>query len=255
MTIASTAVLASIVAGLATGLGAIPIYFKKDFSKGTLDVGIGFSAGVMLVASFLSLILPGIEEAQKIYTYNFSLPVVLASILAGYLFIILIHEILPHEHFIKEKDMRHNRKMSRVYLIIFAICLHNLTEGLAVGVGFSGESQSGGIALALAIAIQNMPEGLVVAFGLLSEGSSKNKAFLVALLSGLVEPVAALLGYLSAGVSSYTLPIALGFAGGTMLFVICQEMLPELFREGHEKNATLGVIIGVLTMLAIDFYL
>ncbi len=255
MTITTTAILASILAGLATGLGALPIYFKKEFSKQSLDVGIGFSAGVMLVASFLSLILPGIEESQKVYSELLSLPIVLASILAGYLFIIFIHEFLPHEHFIKETDMQHNRKVSRVYLIVFAICLHNFPEGLAVGVGFSGDAQGGGIALALAIAIKNMPEGLVVAFGLLSEGASKNRAFFIALLSGLVEPVAAFFGFLSASISAYSLPVALGFAGGTMLFVICQEMLPELFREGHEKNATLGVIIGVLSMISIDFYL
>lgn len=250
----TTAMLATIFAGLATGLGALPIYFKKDFSKKTLDIGLGFSAGVMLVAAFLSLIIPGITEAKTTYSTTSALPIVLLGIFLGYLFIIFIHEVLPHEHLNKKTDMKHRKKMSRIALIVLAITLHNFPEGLAVGVGFGGDNQSGGMALAIAIALQNMPEGLVVAFGLLSEGASKHRAFVMALLSGLIEPVAAAIGYYSSGLSHQTLPFALAFAGGTMLFVICQEMLPELFRQGHERNATLGVIIGVMTMLSIDFY-
>ncbi|MBC87062.1 MAG: ZIP family metal transporter [Bdellovibrionaceae bacterium] len=252
--ITTTAIAGTLIAGFATGLGAIPIYFKKEFSKTTLDVGLGFSAGVMLVASFLSLIIPGIEQAQEVFPKEWSLLIVLLGLLAGYFFIILVHDFLPHEHLHKETDMKHRRKMSRVTLLVLAITLHNLPEGLAVGVGFGGGDEVNGMALAIAIALQNMPEGLVVAFGLLSEGASKNKAFIMALLSGLVEPVAAVFGFLSSSFTQYSLPISLGFAGGTMLFVICQEMLPELFREGHEKHATLGVIIGVMTMLSIDFY-
>ncbi|ATH07131.1 hypothetical protein BIY24_04020 [Halobacteriovorax marinus] len=249
-----TAIVWTLIAGIATGLGAIPIYFKKEFSKKSLDVGLGFSAGVMLVASFLSLIIPSVSEAKEVYTYNVGLPLILISLFTGYLFIIFIHDILPHEHLIKHTDMKHRKKMSRVALIVLAISLHNFPEGLAVGVGFGSGDEGNGIALALAIALQNMPEGLVVAFGLLSEGASKHKAFAMALLSGLVEPVAAAIGFISSSVTHYSLPIALSFAGGTMLFVICQEMLPELFREGHEKHATLGVIVGVMSMLAIDYY-
>ena len=250
-----TAILGTLIAGLSTGLGALPVYFTKTFSKKSLDIGLGFSAGIMLVASFISLILPGLEEARKVYPIYLSLPVVLGSLVLGYLFIILIHEFLPHEHvLIKGKDPKHQKNVSRVTLIVLAIALHNFPEGLAVGVGFGSGNESSGLSLALAIALQNMPEGLVVAFGLLSEGTSKHRAFFMALLSGLVEPLAALLGYFSAHTSLYSLPIALSFAGGTMLFVICQEMLPELFRQGHERNATLGVISGVATMLAIDFY-
>lgn len=252
--ISAVAISGALIAGAATGLGALPIYFKREFSKRSLDVGLGFSAGVMLVASFLSLIVPGIESSKQVYSDVWGLPVVLVGLLTGYLFIILVHDYLPHEHMFKESDMLHKRKMSRMALVVWAIALHNFPEGLAVGVGFGSGDEAQGLVLAAAIGLQNIPEGLVVALGLLSEGASKNKAFVVALLSGLVEPVAAMVGLLSSSASLYSLPIAMGFAGGTMLFVICQEILPELFKEGHEKHATLGVIFGVMTMFTLDYY-
>lgn len=248
------AILGSLGAGLATALGALPIYFKKEYSKETLDIGLGFSAGIMLVAAFVSLILPGIKYAEITYQSKWALVPVLVGLVIGYLFIILIHNRLPHEHFNKSTDTSAPHNLSRISLIIIAIALHNIPEGLAVGVGFASGQTSAGVAIALAIGIQNIPEGLIVAFGLLREGSSKNRAFMMALLSGLVEPLAALLGYLGTAVSESALPVALAFAGGAMLFVICQEIFPELFRQGHEKNATIGVISGVIVMLIINFY-
>lgn len=248
------AILGSLFAGFATGVGALPIYLKKEFSKKTLDIGLGFSAGIMLVASFVSLIIPAINEAEITYPKAIAFPVVIIGILIGYLLIIFIHEYLPHEHITKTNDMNHDRNISRVGLVVLAICLHNFPEGLAVGVGFGTENSSIGLSLALAIAIQNIPEGLVVALGLISEGASKNKAFAMALFSGMVEPISALFGYLSTNISKFSLPLCLGFAGGAMLFVICQEIFPELFREGHEKSATLGVILGVIGMLSIQYY-
>ena len=214
----------------------------------------GFSAGVMLVASFLSLIVPALDQARVIYPPAWSLPFVLIAIAAGYFFIIIVHGLIPHDHIYKDADMNHKEKFSRVTLIVLAMTLHNFPEGLTVGVGFGGGDETSGMALAVAIALQNMPEGLVVALGLLSEGASKNKAFLMALMSGLVEPIAAIFGYATASYTQYSLPVSLGFAGGTMLFVICQELLPELFRKGSEKHATFGVIIGIMVMLSIDFY-
>lgn len=247
------AISATLIAGFSTGFGALPIYFKKDIDKSLLDLGMGFSAGVMLVASFVSLIMPGLEEAQNIFTPPTALFVVLMGILMGYLMIIFIHDYLPHEHIIKQSDMGHQNRYSKKILIVLAIALHNIPEGLAVGVGFGTGDDTGGLALALAISMQNMPEGLVVALALLSEGASKNKAVLMALASGLVEPFAALLGFLTTQTSALALPMALGFAGGAMLFVICQEMFPELFRQGHERRATLGVISGIVVMLSLDF--
>lgn len=255
MTFNLMAISASLIAGLATGIGALPIFFKKEVSKDMLDIGLGFSAGIMLVASFVSLILPGIEQAAKIYHNDFAILAVMIGLICGYLSIIVIHNCTPHEHFIKADDVAHNKKFKKMTLILLAIALHNIPEGLAVGVGFSTGESSQGLALALAIAIQNMPEGLVVAVGLLSAGSSKKKAFWLALLSGMIEPVAAFFGYIFAKISSLSLPITLGFAGGAMLFVICQEIFPELFRQGNEKKATFGVISGVILMLMIDFNL
>lgn len=253
MEINNIALLAALVAGLSTGLGALPIYLKKTFSEKSMDLGLGFSAGVMLVASFIALIIPGLEEGNKVFSSQWlSLFLVMFSLVVGYVFIIIIHEFLPHEHFKKSNDMTHKKKMSRVTLIILAICLHNFPEGLAVGVGFGSGEQASGLTLALAISIQNMPEGLVVAFGLLSEGASKHRAFVMALLSGLIEPVAALFGFISTQVTSYALPISMGFAGGAMLFVICQEIFPELFKDGNEKYASAGVVSGVVLMLVID---
>lgn len=248
------AIFGSLLAAVATGAGAIPIFFKKELSKSSLDVGLGFSAGIMLVAAFVSLILPGMKESVAVYGNTFSVAPAIFGLVLGYLFIIFIHEILPHEHFFKNKDMETNQQISRMSLIVLAICLHNIPEGLAVGVGFGAGTPSEGMSLAVAIAIQNMPEGLVVAFGLLREGSTRAKAFWMAVASGFIEPIAAIFGYIATTISHYSLPIALGFAGGAMLFVLCQEIFPELFRQGHEKRATLGVISGVVLMLLIDFY-
>ena len=245
----------ALLAGLATGLGALPIYLKKSYSSNFLNAGLGFSGGIMLVASFVSLLLPSISSAQEIYGPHLSILYVLVGLLIGYMFIILIHDYLPHEHIYKDTDVEHNSKASRVMLIILAISLHNLPEGLAVGVGFGAGDSADGMGLAIAIAIQNMPEGLVVAIGLLSEGATRNRAFIMALLSGLVEPLAAVFGYLLTSFSKYTLPVSMSFAAGAMLFVICQEIFPEIFRRGNERSASVGVILGVITMILIDFYL
>lgn len=252
MNINWTAILASLIAGLATAVGALPIYFKRSYTKSSLDVGMGFSAGIMLVASFISLIIPSMEMAEKLYHTKVAFIPVMLGLFAGYFFIIFIHEVMPHEHIFKDKDMGHKTQLSRVSLIILAITLHNLPEGLSVGVGFGANEFDGAMSLAVGIALQNMPEGLVVAIGLLSEGASRNKAFFMALLSGMVEPVAAIFGFISTQFTQMALPFCLSFAGGTMLFVICQEIFPELFGKGHEKKATFGVVFGIATMLLLD---
>ena len=246
-------ILASLGSGLATGLGALPIFMKKDFSKESLDVGMGFSAGIMLVAAFLSLIVPGLDHARALYGSVYGILPVLLGVFSGYLSIILLHDFLPHEHLIKKKDMGHKQNLSRITLIILAIALHNIPEGLTVGVGLGVGSSASGLLLAAAIGLQNMPEGLVVALGLLTAGASKKRAFTIALLSGAIEPIAAGVGYLATQVAASTLPFAMGFAGGAMLFVICQEIFPEIFRQGSERKTTFGVISGISLMLALNF--
>jgi len=242
-----------IIIGLSTGLGAIPIFFKKEFSKDTLDVGMGFSAGIMLVAAFVSLIIPGINSGILIFGQLIGLSAVFGGIILGYFFIIVIHNLTPHIHFKKEKDTKRNNNFSRMTLIVLAICLHNIPEGLTVGVGLASSDKAAGLALSFGIALQNMPEGLVVAIGLLSEGHSKAKAFMYAFLSGMVEPIAALVGFYSLQLSHLLLPFSLGFAGGAMLFVICQEIFPEIFISGHEKKASYGVVAGIITMFALNY--
>ncbi len=246
---------ASLLAGLSTALGALPIFFKKTYSKGFINFSMGVSAGIMLVASFLSLLLPGIAQAQEIFLSSWSLFIVLAGLVVGYLAIIFIHERLPHDHMFKGADTVHAKRLSRVWLIVLAITLHNLPEGLAVGVGFGSGVTANAITLALAIAAQNIPEGLIIAFGLAGEGVSRSRAFLTALVSGLVEPIAALLGYLSTQIAKTSLPFSFGFAAGAMLFVVCQEIFPELFREGREKTATFGVITGIIAMICLDHFI
>jgi ZIP family zinc transporter len=249
------AVAAILFAGISTGIGALPVLFKKEFTKGFLNLGMGFSAGVMLVASFIALLLPALADGARVYGETWSPLFVLSALFVGYLSIVFIHEFLPHEHLIKKEDKLLDSSKSRVLLMVFAIALHNFPEGLTVGVGFGGADFSGGLSLALAISIQNMPEGLVVALGLVSIGTSRLKAFTMALLSGMIEPVAAAVGFFTARISEFSLPVSLAFAGGAMLFVTCQEIFPELFKEGNEKKATLGVIVGVIAMLLIDYYI
>lgn len=246
---------ASLVAGLATGLGALPLLFFKSFSERFISGALAFSAGIMLVAAFLSLIVPGLEMAPKIYSPHWHTWPLILGVLLGYLVIVWVHERLPHSHFIKDPDMSHQKNWKRVTLIVLAIALHNFPEGLAVGVGFGGDELSRGYQIAIAIALQNIPEGLVVAVGLLSIGASRAKAMLMALLSGLVEPAGALVGILFTQLGQWSLPVSLGFAGGAMLFVICQEMFPEIFKPNHEKVATFGLLSGVLLMLLIGSFL
>ncbi len=250
MTNNEIALVSSLVAGLSTGVGALPVYFQKQYSQGFINFALGASAGIMLVASFISLIIPGFEHAKLLMPdAKHSYLMVLAGLVVGYLAIIFIHNHMPHEHLFKDKDMETKSSLSRVMLIVMAITLHNLPEGLAVGVGFGGADLDHALEIAFAISLQNMPEGLVVAFGLISEGSSRTKAVGMAFLSGAVEPVAALVGFLATKIVVWALPVALGFAAGAMLFVVCQEMLPELFRSGSEKSATRGVVLGIVIML------
>lgn len=254
MSSSTTALIGCLGAGLATGLGALPIFLKKNYSKTTLDLAMGFSAGVMLAAAFFSLLIPGMEMSPKIFGELWGIYPVLSGLILGYLSIIAIHNFLPHSHFNKSEEVLSSRQLQRTTLMIIAIAIHNLPEGLAVGVGFgTGENQIG-LSVAIAIALQNIPEGLIVAVGLLQIGARRSHAFLIALLSGLVEPVTGLIGYYATLISQQILPSALGFASGAMLFVICQEMFPELFRDGNEKQATLGVITGIVTMILIDYW-
>lgn len=247
---------ASLLAGLATALGAVPLLFIKRISAQTRDGMLGFGAGVMLAAACFSLILPGIDAAQVLTGSKAQAALIVAAgIGAGAWFLFFTHNRIPHEHFIKGADSVSSMKLKQIWLFVGAVTLHNFPEGLAVGVGFGNGNLAEGAALALGIGIQNIPEGLVVAMAVLAAGYSRSKAVGVALLSGLVEPVGGAFGASVMTLAQPVLPWALAFAAGAMLFVVSHEIIPESHRNGHETRATGGVLAGFAIMMVLDIAL
>ncbi|MEX0751434.1 MAG: ZIP family metal transporter [Xanthobacteraceae bacterium] len=245
--------LGSLAAGLITSVGALPVLFGKDISRRTNDAMLGFAAGVMLSASFFSLIIPGLEAAGMIFSPQWLAgPVVGIGILLGAAFVAGLNEIVPHEHFVQGREGPRRGDVRRVWLFVLAITIHNLPEGLAVGVGFGGGDTVRGTVLATGIGLQNAPEGLAVALALLSIGHSRGKAFTVAALTGLVEPVTGLMGALVVTLSQLLLPWAMAFAAGAMIYVISHEIIPETHRHGSQNAATLGLMIGLVIMMLLD---
>lgn len=214
---------------------------------------LGFAAGVMLAASFFSLILPGLEAAVAQGASEIgAATLIICGILLGAVCIWLMHTYAPHEHFIAGREGPYTEKLLRIWLFIIAITLHNFPEGLAVGVGFGGGDTGNAVALAIGIGLQNMPEGLAVAVALLTLRYSKAQALLVATLTGLVEPVGALLGVSAVTLAEFLLPWGLAFAAGAMIFVISDEIIPETHRKGMERHGTVGLMIGLVVMIFLD---
>ncbi len=236
-------VIASLIAGFATGVGALPIFLVRKVSDKVLDVSLGFSAGVMLAATSFSLIVPAID---------LSTPWVVAlGLLMGALVLHLFDRFVPHFHPAWGPEGLPS-KLPRVWLFILAITIHNFPEGLAVGVSFGSGDVSAGLVIALAIGLQNMPEGLAVALPLLREGYTKPRALWYATLTGLIEPVGGLLGVALVTIFQPILPWGLAFAAGAMLFIISDEIIPESHRKGFEREATFGLIIGFVVMMLLD---
>ncbi|MGE0802841.1 MAG: ZIP family metal transporter [Lautropia sp.] len=241
------------VAALATALGALPMLSTRRQSDRTLDTLLGFGAGVMLAACAFSLVVPGLAVAGRLGLDRLqSAALVGTGILIGGLLMLAIDRWLPHEHFIKGVEGGHGQRLRRVWLFVFAICLHNLPEGLAIGVAFAGDDPAGGAALATGIAIQDVPEGLVVALALRAVGYGRAAAVGIAVASGLIEPVGAVAGAAIVGLSATLLPWGLAFAAGAMLFVISHEIIPESHRKGHERFATAGLVVGFVAMMVLD---
>jgi len=235
--------VASLLAGLATGAGAIPVLFTRQISDRLLDVMLGFAAGVMLAATSFSLLVPAI---------NLSGPLVAVSgLVLGALVLHLVDRFVPHFHPALGAEGPPS-KLSRVWLLVLAITIHNFPEGLAVGVSFGGGDVAAGLVIALAIGLQNMPEGLAVALPLLREGYSRRRALWYGTLTGLVEPVGGLLGVAVVSISTPILPWGLSFAAGAMLFVISDEMIPESHSKGFAREATFGLITGFVIMMLLD---
>jgi len=234
---------ASLIAGLATGAGALPVLFTKRVSDKLLDVMLGFSAGVMLAATSFSLIVPAIDISGPF--------VAVFGIILGALVLHLIDRFVPHFHPALGAEGPPSR-MSKVWLFVLAITIHNFPEGLAVGVSFGGGDMAAGLVIAMAIGLQNMPEGLAVALPLVREGYSRRKSLLYGTLTGLVEPLGGLLGVALVSIFQPVLPWGLAFAAGAMLFVVSDEMIPESHRKGFEREATFGLIAGFVVMMLLD---
>lgn len=247
------AFLGGSVAAIATALGAVPVLFSQRLSDRVMDSLFGFGAGVMLAASSFSLIVPAIAAAEAGGAGNWEAGLVVGGgIILGAALLLLMEHYLPHEHFIKGVEGHSAVALRRTWLFVFAIVLHNLPEGLAIGVGYAGNDPLRAGALATGIAIQDVPEGLVVAVALVAVGYGRVLAVLIGMASGLVEPVGAVVGAVVVGLSSALLPWGLAFAAGAMLFVISHEIIPESHRKGHESFATGGLILGFVLMMLLD---
>jgi len=247
------ALLGGMAAAGATALGTVPLLLSRSYSQRFIDTMMGFGAGVMLAASAFSLILPALNAAgdQGSSAWGASGLVGLGILLgAGALF--FIDRLTPHEHFVKGVEGSRSRAMRRAWLFVLAIMLHNFPEGLAIGVAFAGTDSIGAQSLAAGISIQDLPEGMVVALALHSAGYSKKLSAGIAILSGLIEPLAAVLGVMVLGLSAALLPWGLAAAAGAMLFVISHEIIPESHRQGHESWATGGLVIGFVLMMVLD---
>ncbi len=259
-------IMASLCAGLATGVGALPIFFAKNISRRLLDALLGAAAGIMLAATSFSLIIPAIEKGGG------GVPgatITLIGILFGGFFIDFVDKFFPDTNLLsnainnKELKIGYRRgllegfnmtpEMRKIWLFILAITVHNFPEGLAVGVGFGDGDIANGISLAIGIGLQNLPEGLAVALPLLREKYSKGKAFAIALATGLVEPLGGLIGVGLVQIARPILPFALAFAAGAMLFVISHEIIPESqTHDGNSKLATHALMVGFVIMMFLD---
>ncbi|MEG5265896.1 ZIP family metal transporter [Pseudomonas sp. JDS28PS106] len=237
----------------ATALGAIMAIAFRDIAQRTQDIMLGFAAGMMLAASSFSLILPGLAAAREITgTGPLAAATVVTGLGLGVLLMLGLDRFIPHEHESVGRQGPHSERINRVWLFVLAITLHNLPEGMAIGVSFASGDMNVGLPLTTAIAIQDIPEGLAIALALRATGLSPLKAMLVAVGSGLMEPLGSMIGL---GISSgfaIAYPLSLGLAAGAMLFVVSHEVIPETHRNGHQTSATLGVMGGFAVMMFLD---
>lgn len=244
--------LTALGVGGATVIGAIIGFMFKKISHRFSDIVLSFAAGIMLAASVIGLILPSLEYGGK-----FGLIKTIAGIFLGAVCLNLIDKLVPHLHnLVGADDEKHNNQnLNKILLFVLAIGIHNLPEGIAAGVGFGSGDESGAIMIAIGIALQNIPEGMIIIGPMLSAGVKPVRAFIIALITGLVEVVGTFLGYFAVNISSVVLPIALAFAGGTMLYVVSDEMLSETHGHGSQRGATYALLVGFAVMLVTDHLL
>lgn len=253
------ATLATLFTWFVTALGATPVFFTRTFNQKLLDTMLGVAAGVMIAASYWSLLAPAIEMESR----QGGTPWIPAAtgFLAGGAFLWVMDKILPHLHpgFAREEAEGISTSWRRSTLLVLAITLHNIPEGLAIGVAFGAvalgapeASLGGAIALALGIGLQNFPEGTAVAMPLRREGMGRFRSFMYGQASGSVEPVAAVVGAGLVLLIQPVLPYALAFAAGAMIFVVCEELIPEAQRKGDTDMPTVGIMAGFTIMMCLD---
>jgi len=244
--------LTALGVGGATIIGAIIGFLFKKISHKFSDIVLSFAAGVMLSAAVLGLILPSLDYGGK-----YGILITVAGIFAGALCLNLIDKLVPHLHKLVGADIEShsNTNLSKVLLFVTAIAIHNLPEGIAAGVGFGSGNTSQALLIAGGIALQNIPEGMVIISPMLAAGVPPRKTFICAMITGLVEVVGTLIGYFAVNLASAVLPFALAFAGGTMLYVISDEMIPETHAHGSERGATYALLVGFCVMLISDVLL
>ena len=248
--------LTALGVGGATVIGALLGFVFKNVTHKFSDLVLSFAAGVMLAAAVIGLVLPALEYGAE-YGKFWSILISVAGIFAGALCLNLIDKLVPHLHkFVGIDSEKHNNaNLNKILLFVMAIAIHNLPEGIAAGVGFGSGNNAQALIIAGGIALQNIPEGMVIIGPMLAAGISKKKTFIAALFTGLIEVVGTLLGYFAVSLATAILPFALAFAGGTMLYVISDEMIPETHHDGGERGATYFLLIGFCFMLAMDVFL
>ena len=247
--------LTALGVGGATVIGALLGFLFKNPSHKLNDIILSFAAGVMLAAAIIGLIVPSLEYGAG----KLPLLITVAGIFCGAIVLNLIDKLTPHLHKITGVDIESHPEKStsinKVLLFVIAIAIHNLPEGIAAGVSFGGGDTMGAIAVAGGIALQNIPEGMVIIAPMVSAGLSRGRTFFIAMLTGLVEVIGTFIGYFAVSISTAVLPFALAFAGGTMLYVISDEMIPETHSHGCERAATYSLLVGFCVMLVFDFLL
>ena len=246
--------LTALGVGGATMVGALLGFVFKKTSHKFNDIVLSFAAGVMLAAAVFGLVLESLE-----YGGRYSIIVTVIGVFCGALCVNLIDKLVPHLHKLTGTDQElhpsKTEQLNKVLLFVIAIAIHNLPEGIAAGVGFGTGNTGEALTIAGGIALQNIPEGMVIIAPMIAAGMSKSRTFIIALLTGVVEVVGTLLGYFAVSISTAVLPFALAFAGGTMLYVISDEMIPETHAHGNERGATYSLLVGFCVMLAFDYFL
>ena len=240
--------------GLSTVFGVVIGFMFKEISHKMNDMILGFASGVMLAAAVLGLILPSLE-----YVSGFNIWMVIVGIMCGAFALNLLDRLTPHLHHLvgtgNEESHKNTSLINKTLLFVLAIAIHNFPEGLATGVSFGTGNVMDAFTVAAGIALQNIPEGMVIVFPLLASGVSRKRTFVLASFTGVVEVIATFIGYYAISISSMLLPFLLAFAGGTMLYVISDEMIPETHAHGHEQLATYALLIGFCVMLIMDYCL